>query len=133
MEKFGSSEVTDEIHTLACGPNFTIVSYTGCVVNGVKFLTTDRDGRVTTQNSGIRVQGTENDTNYRELKEILELICIHNCSVVFSNITGLILILGEEFSMTNKLPVYLQILTGAKMIHSSLHLKHNKYATWTIC
>ena len=34
-----------------------VTRYPGCLVNGVKFLTKDRDSRRRSQNSGVRVEG----------------------------------------------------------------------------
>lgn len=59
------------IYALACGSNFTIVSYPSCVINGVKFLTTEHDERVMTQNSGVCVLRTKNNTFYGQLEDII--------------------------------------------------------------
>ncbi|XP_060672399.1 uncharacterized protein LOC125422155 [Ziziphus jujuba] len=37
--------VTDELYSLACGPDYGIRSYSGCVVNGVRYRTKVRDDR----------------------------------------------------------------------------------------
>ena len=52
-----SPEVTDELYSLACGPDNRVHTYMGCIVNGVLFHTKDRDDRRITQNSGICVSG----------------------------------------------------------------------------
>nr|XP_048321734.1 uncharacterized protein LOC125419567 [Ziziphus jujuba var. spinosa] len=49
--------VTDELYSLACGPDYGIRSYSGCVVNGVRYRTKVRDDRRVTQNCGIWVVG----------------------------------------------------------------------------
>ena len=53
LQKNDSPEATDELYALSSGASFIIKSYPACVVNGVKFLTYDRDGRRKTQSSGI--------------------------------------------------------------------------------
>ncbi|XP_060674310.1 uncharacterized protein LOC132804260 [Ziziphus jujuba] len=49
--------VTDELYSLACGLDYGIRSYSGCVVNGVRYRTKVRDDRRVTQNCGIWVVG----------------------------------------------------------------------------
>ena len=61
---------------LSYGPDTRVTTFTGCVVNGVKFLTKDRNARRKTQNSGVCVEGEhENETKefFGVLEEILEL------------------------------------------------------------
>ena len=50
-----SLEATNELYSVACGPDNQVHTYTGCIINGVRFHTKDRDDRHITQNSGIRV------------------------------------------------------------------------------
>ncbi|KAA0067295.1 Transposon, En/Spm-like protein [Cucumis melo var. makuwa] len=47
--------ISDDLYALACGPNDCARSYSGCIANGVRFHTKDRDSRRTTQNSGVMV------------------------------------------------------------------------------
>ncbi|XP_060672748.1 uncharacterized protein LOC125422037 [Ziziphus jujuba] len=47
--------VTDELYSLACGPDYGIRSYSECVVNGVRYRTKVHDDRRVTQNCGIWV------------------------------------------------------------------------------
>ncbi|CAL1388845.1 unnamed protein product [Linum trigynum] len=49
------------LHSLSCGPVPGPVSYTRCIVNGVRFHTKDRESRRNTQNSGIVVEGNHLD------------------------------------------------------------------------
>ncbi|KAL6569968.1 hypothetical protein OROMI_014482 [Orobanche minor] len=51
------SDVNESLYSLACAPNRLVRKYTGCIVNGVRFLTIERDVRRKTQNSGIVVEG----------------------------------------------------------------------------
>ena len=51
----GSIEATNELYSLACGPDVRVIQYSGCIVNGVRFHTMDRDDRRTTQNSEVVV------------------------------------------------------------------------------
>ena len=52
-----SLEATNELYSVACGPNNQVYTYTRCIVNGVCFHTKDCDDRHITQNSGICVFG----------------------------------------------------------------------------
>ena len=69
------------MYALACGPNDCARSYSGCIANGVRFHTKDRDSRRTTQNSGVMVPGGDETGQiffYGELHEIIRLqyICM---------------------------------------------------------
>ncbi|KAL8122118.1 hypothetical protein AgCh_018747 [Apium graveolens] len=46
-------EVSSDLGVFALGPNRTTRRFTGYVVNGYRFHTSDRDSRCTTQNSGV--------------------------------------------------------------------------------
>ncbi|GMP35949.1 hypothetical protein CsSME_00008210 [Camellia sinensis var. sinensis] len=52
-----SPEATDEMWSLANGPNALVNTYSGCIANGVRFHTIDRDNRRKCQNSGLVVEG----------------------------------------------------------------------------
>ena len=45
MHQASSPEIPDELYTLACGPEFMVTQYTGCMVNGVRYHTKSRDER----------------------------------------------------------------------------------------
>ena len=45
MHQASSPEITDELYALACGPEFIVTPYTGCMVNGVRYHTKSRDER----------------------------------------------------------------------------------------
>ncbi|KAL6561780.1 hypothetical protein OROMI_017381 [Orobanche minor] len=57
------SDVNESLYSLACAPNRLVRKYTGGIVNGVRFLTIERDVRRKTQNSGIVVEGNHGDDN----------------------------------------------------------------------
>ncbi|XP_042950337.1 uncharacterized protein LOC122282453 [Carya illinoinensis] len=70
------ASVRDEIYALACGPDKWVASYAGCIMNGIRFQTKDRERHRRTQNSGLVVRG-EHQSNpvdfYGVLKDIIEL------------------------------------------------------------
>ncbi|XP_042941123.1 uncharacterized protein LOC122275881 [Carya illinoinensis] len=70
------TSVRDEIYALACGPDKWVASYAGCIMNGIRFQTKDRERHRRTQNSGLVVRG-EHQSNpidfYGVLNDIIEL------------------------------------------------------------
>ncbi|KAA0060321.1 uncharacterized protein E6C27_scaffold22G001050 [Cucumis melo var. makuwa] len=73
--------ISDDLYAIACGPNDCARSYSGCIANGVRFHTKDRDSRRTTQNSGVMVPSGDKTGQiffYGELHEIIRLqyICM---------------------------------------------------------
>ena len=81
----GASEATDELYSLAIGPDSRVCSYTGCVVNGVKFVTVNRDVSHKTQNSGVCVPSThlgEEINFYGILLEVLEFYFVKGCKAI---------------------------------------------------
>lgn len=76
LHNAGSSHVSEDLLALAYGPDARLTRYPGCIVNGIKFLTMERDARRKTQNCGVRVEG-EHDNKWTEffgvLTEIIEL------------------------------------------------------------
>ncbi|MCL7038617.1 hypothetical protein MKW94_024680 [Papaver nudicaule] len=72
----GSADATDELYSIACGPDSRVKSYSGCVVNGVRFFTKSRDDIRTTQNIGLVVDGEHEGkpiSFYGILSDIIEL------------------------------------------------------------
>ena len=67
----GAAIMTEELFSLATGTMMTSTSYTACVVNGVKFVTTARDANRKTQSSGVYVAGVDGDGFYGQLEEVL--------------------------------------------------------------
>ena len=80
-----SGEVNDDLYALSCGPDRRVRTYTGYIVNGVKFLTKEVDDRRQTQNCGVNVPGThggiESDYN-GVLDQVVELDYVKGCRVV---------------------------------------------------
>ncbi|KAH7674027.1 hypothetical protein IHE45_08G044400 [Dioscorea alata] len=81
----GLQEVSDGLFSLACGPDRHVGKYIGCIVNGVRFHTKERDFHLRSQNSGVMVKGMheeeENDF-YGVLTNIIQLDYIKGCEVV---------------------------------------------------
>ncbi|XP_035544633.1 uncharacterized protein LOC118348016 [Juglans regia] len=50
-------EVSDDLYALACGPDPWVSSYTGCIMNGTRFHTAQREEHRLTQNSVVLVLG----------------------------------------------------------------------------
>lgn len=53
--------VTKEVCALSYGPDERVCTYTGCVVNGIRWHVQDIEETRTTQNSGVMVPGTHAD------------------------------------------------------------------------
>ena len=69
-------EVSDDVFSLACCPDFRVKKYTSCIVNGVRFNTVDRDKNKKTQNSEVVAQSIHNGQPtdfFGVLKEIIKL------------------------------------------------------------
>ncbi|XP_059631038.1 uncharacterized protein LOC132273939 [Cornus florida] len=66
------STINDDLYSLACGPESRIHRYSGCIVNGVRFYTKERERNRRTQNSGVLVK-TEDLDYYGVLIDIIEL------------------------------------------------------------
>ena len=80
-----SAEVSNELYSLACGPDAQIHTYTRCIVNGVRFHTKDRDDHRITQNSGIYVSRKHDgeDVNfYGVLTNVVELDYLFGYKVI---------------------------------------------------
>lgn len=57
MLESGLVDATDKLYCLACKPDVRVHTYTGCIVDGVRFHTKELDDHRTTQNSGVYVPG----------------------------------------------------------------------------
>ncbi|XP_039145399.1 uncharacterized protein LOC120282631 [Dioscorea cayenensis subsp. rotundata] len=81
----GLQEVSDGLFSLACGPDRRVRKYTGCIVNGVRFHTKERDFHLRSQNSGVMVEGMHEEKEidfYGVLTDIIQLDYIKGCEVV---------------------------------------------------
>ena len=56
--------------------------YVACPVDGIRFLTYNRDSRGMTQNSGDFVPGTYDNTFYGQLEDILEFTYLNGFLVI---------------------------------------------------
>ena len=61
------------LYTLAMGPDNLVRSYSGLIVNGVRFHTETRDRRRKTQNSGVLVDGANGEVFYGVVTDIVEI------------------------------------------------------------
>lgn len=61
MRNQGIVVVGDQLYSLAYEPDVRGFSYSGCNVNGVRYLAEERDSRLATQNSGIVVPSEHDD------------------------------------------------------------------------
>ncbi|KAL5570090.1 hypothetical protein UlMin_026665 [Ulmus minor] len=61
MHRMQAPEVTTELLSLSLKTNMVVSSYPACIVNGVRFVTHERDVRLRTQNSGVSVPGTRQE------------------------------------------------------------------------
>jgi hypothetical protein len=69
-------DISTDIYALSCGPDLRVKLFSGCIVNGVRFHTIDREEKRRTQNSGVMVDGTHNGEDiefFGCLKEIIQL------------------------------------------------------------
>ncbi|KAH7845823.1 hypothetical protein Vadar_006468 [Vaccinium darrowii] len=76
LRKQNSPEATNDLYSLALGPDRRVTRCSGCIVNGTRFHTRDRERVRTTQNSGIVVKGeylSEDTDFYGILIDIIEL------------------------------------------------------------
>ncbi|KAL3629962.1 hypothetical protein CASFOL_026274 [Castilleja foliolosa] len=75
-EQFPTWFKEQSLYSLACARRRCIKKFAGCIVNGVRFLTRERDSRRKTQNSGIVVDGNHGDemlSFYGVLDDIIQL------------------------------------------------------------
>ncbi|XP_059633404.1 uncharacterized protein LOC132276140 [Cornus florida] len=72
MRQLKDSSINDDTFSLACGPERRVKRYSGCIVNGSRFHTKDREQNRKTQNSGISVK-CEGVEYYGVLIDVIEL------------------------------------------------------------
>ncbi|KAL3834609.1 hypothetical protein ACJIZ3_009345 [Penstemon smallii] len=81
LRRIRSPEVSDELLALASGPHFQISRCSGCIVEGVKYLTRERDSRRLTQNSGVSTESIHKGKTikfYGVLEDVIELSYVDN-------------------------------------------------------
>ncbi|KAG6497412.1 hypothetical protein ZIOFF_045311 [Zingiber officinale] len=78
---YGSSRWVDK-NTKGKKVPKSVYSYSGAIINGVKFLVEQRDVRRTTQNSGILVPGVGGQNYYAVLQDVIELCYLKDCIVL---------------------------------------------------
>ncbi|XP_042952408.1 uncharacterized protein LOC122289468 isoform X2 [Carya illinoinensis] len=69
-------QVSDDLYAIACGPDHWVASYTGCIMNGIRFHTKHREMNRRTQNSGVLVTSEHQSAMidfYGVLNDIVEL------------------------------------------------------------
>ncbi|KAL3626909.1 hypothetical protein CASFOL_029220 [Castilleja foliolosa] len=79
------SAKNESLYSLACAPRRCIKKFDGCIVNGVRFLTRERDSRHKTQNSGIVVDGNHGDemlSFYGVLDDIIQLDYVRGRQII---------------------------------------------------
>ena len=64
MKIESSSEFHPELYVLSLGVQMFANTYTGCIVNGVRFMVASRDANRATQNSGVMVEGENGEKYY---------------------------------------------------------------------
>ena len=82
MQKSNATRTSVELYYLAQCPLLNVSSYSTCLVNGVWFLIYNQDSRRRTQNSGVSVPGTDDNTFYGQLEDILEFTYLNGFSVI---------------------------------------------------
>lgn len=81
LQSADSSLTMRELYALACGPDRRVNRYSGCIVNGIRFHTKEREMHLRTQNCGVVVKGEHHlqETDfYGVLKDIIALEYIDN-------------------------------------------------------
>ena len=78
-----SIEATDELWALANGPVGIVNTYSGCICDGVRFHTFERDSCRKSQNSGLVVEGEGHKTSfYGRLCKVWEMTYLFGYRVV---------------------------------------------------
>ena len=69
-------DVSDSLYALSCEPDLQNWIFSGCLVDGVRYHTADREKNRRIQNSGVMTEGTQDGESiefYGCLKQITEL------------------------------------------------------------
>ncbi|KAL9676132.1 hypothetical protein QQ045_004345 [Rhodiola kirilowii] len=81
MQGTGHPRYNPMLHYLSCQPQ-AHTCYSQCDVNGVKFVTEERDRKLKTQNCGVMVQTEGDVTYYGVLEEVVSLRYAEGMSVI---------------------------------------------------
>ncbi|XP_050103345.1 uncharacterized protein LOC126583093 [Malus sylvestris] len=84
LKEMNSPTYTEELYNLVIGP-LSAELYSGCHVNGIKFLATDHDDKLCTQNSGVHVSGGGDIADidfYEKLTSVGQLFYKDRCQVI---------------------------------------------------
>ena len=83
MRNERSPEASDELWALANGPVGIVNIYSGCISNGVRFHSYERDMRHKSQNSGLVVEGEGHTTSfYGRLCKVWEMTYLFGYRVI---------------------------------------------------
>ncbi|XP_050115699.1 uncharacterized protein LOC126593651 [Malus sylvestris] len=84
LKELNSPSYDGELYNLARGP-LHVELFSGCHVNGIKFLGATRDDKLSTQNSGVHVPGagdSEDIDFYGKLTCVVQLLYKDRCQVI---------------------------------------------------
>nr|XP_028957468.1 uncharacterized protein LOC114824488 [Malus domestica] len=84
LKELNSPSYDEELYNLARGP-LHVELFSGCHVNGIKFLGATRDDKLSTQNSGVHVPGagdSEDIDFYGKLTCVVQLLYKDRCQVI---------------------------------------------------
>ena len=84
LKELNSPSYDEELYNLARGP-LHVELFSGCHVNGIKFLGATRDDKLSTQNSGVHVPGagdSEDIDFYGKLTSVVQLLYKDRCQVI---------------------------------------------------
>ncbi|XP_068304214.1 uncharacterized protein [Pyrus communis] len=84
LKELNSPSYDEELYNLARGP-LHVELFSGCYVNGIKFLGATRDDKLSTQNSGVHVPGagdSEDIDFYGKLTSVVQLLYKNRCQVI---------------------------------------------------
>lgn len=54
-------DVPDGLYALSCEPDLRVRIFSGCLIDGVRYHTADREKYRRTQNSGVMAEGSHNE------------------------------------------------------------------------
>lgn len=74
-----SPEATNQLYSLACGPDSRVRRYSACIVNGFRFHTEARETHRGTQNSGLVVKGEHQSEEVDFYGVLIDIIALSYC------------------------------------------------------